>query len=574
VALQIDNICSQPTNKAILHALENLPKDLPETFNRILQKSRNTKENAALTAHSVLLFRIVAAARRPLTVAELHEAVSIEPGETAWDPDQLVNDMQKIISCCGGLVVVDEEDFTVQFLHQSVRQFLCSHLVDERVKAYEMDLASADLDLGIICVTYLNSESHTSQLIKQKPQLAISSAILREAVPSSNLAGKLAMRLLSSKKDITHSMRPSLEAVGALSSSFSSHDQLCNLFLRYAQENWVYHTTQLRRTIHPRIWHLWKRLVTGEVKTARLPWSLEEYLKLSPSFVDFVLKTKQGNLLLVCLGRANASALGDLTPMYNILKEQTKVQEHTLAESEETRQLIQLFKICIGPERVNPSHLDDCSALQVAIYMGFVECVPWLLENGLSVNFQNGYNGTALQVACRRNHEAIVKRLLEKGAEVNLQGGYYGTALQAAFTEGDEAIVKLLLENGADVNLQGGHHDSALIAACIEGNEANVKLLHEYGAAVNLEGGKYGTALQAACLEGNYEAVVKLLLENGAEVNLEGGEYGTALQAACLEGYEAIVKLLLENGADVNLQGGRYGSALQAACRWGYIRQL
>jgi hypothetical protein len=308
-ALQIDNICSQPTDKAILHALENIPKDLPETFNRILRKLQDTKQNAPLANYSVRLFRIVAAARRPLTLAELREAVSLEPGETAWDPDQLVNDMPELINCCGGLLVVDEEDFTVRFLHQSVRQFLCSHLVDERVKEYKMDLASANLDLGIICVTYLNSERHISQLIPQKPQVAVSSAILRKAVPSSNLAGNLAIRLLSNKKDIHHSMRPSLEAAGALSSSFSSHDQLWNLFLPYAQDNWLYHTTQLCFTSHPRIWHLWKRLVTGEVEMVRLPWSPENSIELGPAFIDCVVDTHQWNLLFMSIGQAKGPAL-------------------------------------------------------------------------------------------------------------------------------------------------------------------------------------------------------------------------------------------------------------------------
>jgi hypothetical protein len=181
VALQLENICSQLTDKAILSALENIPEDLPETFNRILQKLRNTKGNAPLTAYSVLLFRIVAAARRPLTLNELREAVSVEQGETAWDPDQLVNDMQKLIARCGSLLVVDEEDFTVRFIHHSVRQFLCSRLVDECVKEYRIEPASADLDLGMICVTYLNSDRHISQLIKQKTPLIASSATVRKS---------------------------------------------------------------------------------------------------------------------------------------------------------------------------------------------------------------------------------------------------------------------------------------------------------------------------------------------------------------------------------------------------------
>jgi hypothetical protein len=482
VALQMNNICAQPTDKAILNALTNIPKDLPQTFNRILQRLQNSEEYTSLAAYTVTLFRIVAAARRPLTLEELRETVSVEQGETAWDPDQLVNNIQKLINCCGSLLVVDEEDFTVRFIHQSVRQFLCSQLVDESVKEYEMNLASADLDLGMICVTYLNSERHVLQLVKQKPQLIASSATVRKAVPSSNLAGKLAIRLLNNKKNINHSMRPSLEATGALSSSIPPHDQSYNQFLPYAQENWLYHTTQLFHTTHPRIWHLWKRLVTGETRMVQLPWSPEDCIGFGPAFIVFVLKTHHWSLISMFIGNSLNSALINLKPVYDILKAQVKVEEHSLAKSKEIQQLLQLLEPCMYLEHDNHNNLRDSPALHAAAYMGLLERVQLLLESGADVNFQGGYHGTALQAACIRAHEVIVKLLLKNGAEVNLQGGDYGTALQAACEGGHEAIVKLLLENGADVNLQGGYYGTAMKAAQQKYHTDIVKLLLEYGA--------------------------------------------------------------------------------------------
>jgi ankyrin repeat protein len=570
VALQIDNICSQPTDKAIVNALENIPKDLPETFNRILRNLRNNNENTSLTAYSVMLFRIVAAARRPLTLAELREAVSVEQGETAWDPDQLVNDMQKLIHCCGSLVVVDEEDFTVRFIHRSVRQFLCSHLVDECVKEYKMNLESANLDLGNICVTYLNSERHISQLVKRKPQFIASSATLIQAIPSANIAGKMATRLLNSKEQITHRMRSSLEAAGALSSSFSSHDQSYNIFLPYAQENWLYHTTQLCRSTHPRIWHLWRRLVTGEVKTAQFPWSQEECIVFDPAFVDFVLKNHQWNLLFIFIGHAKGSqAMANLLPIYKYLKEQVEVVEHSLVNSPEIRQVVQILEPYMRSNGI--TKLWGTPALQVVARLGLAECVHFLLTNGAAVDLQGGSeNETALLVACHEGHEAIVKLLLTNGAAVNFQGGSENeTALLVACHEGHEAIVKLLLTNGAEVDLQGDYPGKTLYTACSRGHEAIVMLLLKNGAEVKLQGGLYGTALQVACVYGQ-EEIVKRLLDNGAEVNLQGGRYDTALQVACVYGQEEIVKRLLDNGAEVNLQGGRYDTALQAACIYGH----
>jgi hypothetical protein len=271
LVLQIDNICSQPTNKAILRALEHIPKDLPETFNRVLTKLRTSKAYAPYAPYSVTLFRVVAAARHPLTLDELREAVSIEQGETGWDPDQLVNDMQKLVKCCGSLLVVDEEDFEVRFIHKSVQQFLCSELVNEDVKEYRMNLALADLDLGNICVTYLCSERHITQLVKQEPPLIIpSSNVLRTMLPH-NLAGQLALLLRGQRPDVRYNVRPSLEHAGVLSPPLHPETQLFNHFLSYAQEHWLYHTRQLNFKNYFRIWSLWKGLVAGEVPILRLP---------------------------------------------------------------------------------------------------------------------------------------------------------------------------------------------------------------------------------------------------------------------------------------------------------------
>jgi ankyrin repeat domain-containing protein 50 len=67
------------------------------------------------------IFELVAAAQRPLTSEELRDAISVVPGETAWNVQKLVNDMRNTLDGCGSLLVVDEEHSTVHFAHHSVR---------------------------------------------------------------------------------------------------------------------------------------------------------------------------------------------------------------------------------------------------------------------------------------------------------------------------------------------------------------------------------------------------------------------------------------------------------------------
>jgi ankyrin repeat protein len=221
------------------------------------------------------------------------------------------------------------------------------------------------------------------------------------------------------------------------------------------------------------------------------------------------------------------------------------------------------------------------SALQAASASATeqAEIVWQLLEQGADVNAQPGQFGNALQAASYRGHAEIVQQLLWHGADVNAVGGDsggIGNALQAASYIGDAEIVQQLLCHGADINAQGGQFGNALQAASLEGHVKIVRQLLDHGADVNARGGQFGNALQAASL-GRDDEIVRQLLGHGADVNAQGGEYGNALQAASLEGDAEIVRQLLQVGADVNAQGGEYGNALQAASYRGdaeIVRQL
>lgn len=76
--LQIDSICNEETDDAILAALRDLPRDMPAVYDRILHKH-------SYSAYSKKLLQIVSAACRPLTIWELREALSVTPGDETMD---------------------------------------------------------------------------------------------------------------------------------------------------------------------------------------------------------------------------------------------------------------------------------------------------------------------------------------------------------------------------------------------------------------------------------------------------------------------------------------------------------
>ena len=103
VALQIASLCSMESDYAIRQALADLPKDLSEAFSRTLQKPERSERT-----YRRLIFELLIAAVRPLTTEEFREALSVITGDINWNSDKLLNDVMSTLSCCGGLVIIDE----------------------------------------------------------------------------------------------------------------------------------------------------------------------------------------------------------------------------------------------------------------------------------------------------------------------------------------------------------------------------------------------------------------------------------------------------------------------------------
>lgn len=103
----------------IRNCIKDLPKDLTDTFNRCL--SRISARGKAKLAQQT--FPWIAAAKRPLCLDELREAILIEVGQPYSKPDRFINDIQSINSWCENLVEIDEEHKSVRFAHHTILQF-------------------------------------------------------------------------------------------------------------------------------------------------------------------------------------------------------------------------------------------------------------------------------------------------------------------------------------------------------------------------------------------------------------------------------------------------------------------
>ncbi|KAJ6563631.1 hypothetical protein DFH09DRAFT_478332 [Mycena vulgaris] len=206
--------------------------------------------------------------------------------------------------------------------------------------------------------------------------------------------------------------------------------------------------------------------------------------------------------------------------------------------------------------------------LQEASLQGLADVVRILVENGASVDTNEGEYDSPLQAASVSGHDEIIGLLLTHGANINLQGTRYGTALELAAFFGHKSSVGLLIDGGANVNAAGGRYGTALYAAAggAQGDEEIIRLLLKHGAAVNGKGGHYGTALRASIYRGA-NGIARVLLEHGADIHAEQIISANMLQRAISKGHNAIARLLVEYGAAINKKGAacllvEYGAAI------------
>ncbi|KAJ7066788.1 hypothetical protein B0H15DRAFT_794335, partial [Mycena belliarum] len=118
--LHIGSLSTKNTVKAVRQALQDLPQDLNQTYEeameRILSQSSDDKELALQT------LTWVAYTKRPLSVAELREALAIELGATSLDTDNLL-DISIVLAVCAGLIIVDEKMSVVRLIHYTTQHY-------------------------------------------------------------------------------------------------------------------------------------------------------------------------------------------------------------------------------------------------------------------------------------------------------------------------------------------------------------------------------------------------------------------------------------------------------------------
>ncbi|KAK6506742.1 hypothetical protein TWF481_005202 [Arthrobotrys musiformis] len=622
VTQMLNQVFDEGRITAVWKRLREVPVDLDDVF-RILLEKNNPYKNETVLMLQWVLFR-----GKMLTARELYYGVMAGTDPESLkrhDPSKITDEtiIRFITNCSRGLVEVPPESSYVQFIHETVNDFL---LRNKRLQTLDPTLAPqlagrSHVKLAECCLVYLEA-GDLSELLFLLPR---SGRKVRYEIPE-----------------------------------YDRNDFLQNAdhhypLLRYAVTLIFYHAnlacpeTQFQQFLLHRL--LKRPKILWLIKYLYDYWKGKKYQRYGEdSNLLYILSFGGYRELVKTLlleGWVNVNAIcGDFG---NALQAAMSVPAALGSRADIVKLLLDAGADvnALGPHggvlqaALFASESRDrgyASRFGYFDYNATVTIINILLSAGADVNTRGGPYGNALQAACAftyynldEEREEIVRVLLDAGADVNAQGGEFGNALQAALEnlahlagENDPGhlpvrLVQTLVDAGADVNQVGSRYGNPLLvaiyraSAVIErenniecgpasryryeatGSEispegarppkvaptAIIRILLAHGADVNAPVEHYGTVLQAAafldCRSPPFD-ILRILLAAGADSSIEKGYYGGVIQATVSRVVEfptdateehplKVVEILLEHGANINATGGPYGSALHAAVR-------
>jgi ankyrin repeat protein len=518
VKLQLDYVLAKTSAKKRKQSLSSLPNTLERAYadvmSRIEASGYDHKELALKTLSWVLH------ARRPLTMAELREAVAIEDHSAELEEEDL-SDATVIVECCGSLILHEQTSDIVRFAHYTVNDFIKT----QNNLLGEVDLAKSCL----IYLTFDVFEDVPCQTVDEYHCLIEVHKLMRY---SCQYWGTYVKGAAEDDIGVRKLLFRFLASVGKRECML----QMRSFFTQNSLHMWVAEQTSLHIIAQTGLASIYRSFLRNENETSYL--------------TNFNLSESKDIDLL--FGEAkNVSA----TDGYR------RTALHYAGAGGHNSMVMTLLEGGADPSMQDK---DGWMALHHAAFGGYNAVVKTLLEGGADPSLQDNDGRTALHPAAFRGHHAMVMTLLEGGADPSVLDKEGRTALHHAAFGGYNAVVKTLLEGCADPSLQDNDGRTALHEAAFEGYNAVVKTLLDRGADPSVLDKEGRTALHEAALRGHH-AMIMTLLEGDADPSVQD-EYGcTALHHAAWQGHQKVVLALLEGGADPSVQDKDGRMALHGA---------
>lgn len=544
-----------------MEQLDQLPKDLDETYDRILQNIMDEDADEAFAALQWLAY-----SERPLYLDELAEAIVIRPNKYSLESRDRLLDPYEVLHICSSLIVLDNEDIqereeeynqyiepfeehtrkVVSFAHFSIKEYLISDRIRKGpASRFGVSAHAAHAFIGQTCLSYLlafdKDDSLTENPLEGFPLIGYSGRswpnhirIIENNPAYSEKTSMLALELLHS--------RP------------------------YAFLNWL-------RVSDPDL---------GERNYLGLPRLDYDFYDVGPPiyYASLLHLPVVARALLESgadvnkrgggMGHALHAALCPLKSRTEINKaagDQVGKAGKVKVATKDPRPI--MVELLLDHEAdIEAGNGSGSSVLYVAVANGEEDVVRLLIHRGADARSRRQHGMTALQNAALYGREEIVRLLLDKGADIEAKDARDGqtgaTVLCAVARFGNAAMVKLLLERGANIAAKDDQGRTAIHYATQDGRKDTMRLLLERRADILAKDKTGRTALHYAANNGDQE-VIQLLLESGAEISAKDNKGQTALHLAAIERRGEAVKLLIDRGADIREEDSAGCTTLQYA---------
>nr|XP_036577992.1 nacht domain protein [Colletotrichum truncatum]KAF6785122.1 nacht domain protein [Colletotrichum truncatum] len=273
--LTIEDICTRRNDDEVREALLDIPRNLPETFDRALRRI-DQKGNTEI-AQSV--FKWTAAVNSPLTLSQFAEVLKIKINQRSSQESQRINGINRLPAWCENLVQVEEGSETVHFSHHSISAYLLGS-TEKPNHLFNLDLRDCDGFVGEICLTYLNfsdfqralagrpHDNLTPTTPNNVPHKVVDRTVesLMAKKYGKGIARLIKMQFKESQPlSLGRSAMPDMSSADGLSDTNMTRDYP---FLRYAKENWPWHTRNISTS--SRTWRLWNNI---DASADYAPWT-------------------------------------------------------------------------------------------------------------------------------------------------------------------------------------------------------------------------------------------------------------------------------------------------------------
>ncbi|KAL9045570.1 MAG: hypothetical protein Q9214_001407, partial [Letrouitia sp. 1 TL-2023] len=614
ISLDIDAYIESTVRSKISYR-ESEVSDIP-LEKEIIETLKEGAHGITKTTLAQQVFKWTVCAKRPMSLAELAEAVAFSYTDSSWSEEKIPKP-SRLYEACRNLIVLNEEDDTVRLVHHTFEQLLLEQPQHQMVGTFHIPLPEADIEVGEICVAYLSfSDFERQVMVSNRQALPISympepTTIMKQVIfPSrlNNVATSIlqATNYLRPRNALSHSLDFDLLKFAKLRVPPSHELRNKYALLGYVIRYWTDHTSAFhwRRA---RTWKSFRRLALdknlpfdvrpwGDIDESKkntyeglIQWAVDaEHLPLlhllpnGCSITDAVVAQgiRKDNLPLIevlTMKGANPNARSEngitilqwaaLRGHMTFLEPLVSLGADTEAAGPNGRTALILAAhaglISVVEKLISMKAYIDAkddfgeTALHMAVGRGYVSTVEFLLAKGADIEAKDSSECTPLRLAVFKGYTSIVQVLLAKGANIKAKDYAGETALHLASRKGHKSIVEILLANGPDI-------EPELHLAASEGHESTVEVLLTKGADVEAKNDSGYTALHLAADQG-HESTVEVLLIKGANIEAKHDDGYTALNLAAYSGHELTVSILVAKGADIEAENSSGNTALQHA---------